>query len=252
LDSGTVNDGNWSATATLTTEGRHSYYVTAYDFAGSSASSATYTYSYDPNSPVITLVSPTTSSFTNSSTVIFNWTVTDLDPTLECNLTINGVVNQSSIASANGTTANYTVFGFADGIYRWNVTCWDDYNNKNTSATWNVTVDTTPPVVAINSPSTDEILNNRTITVNLTVTEQNINYTDVLVRGVSSAVDNYVWVTNYNSNSVSKIDKATGTVVAEIPVGSTPFGIAVDDRHVWAVNRYSNSISEIDDCKLIS
>lgn len=60
----------------------------------------------------------------------------------------------------------------------------------------------------------------------------------------SCAVDNYVWVGNGVSNSVSKIDKATNTVEATIP-GVGYAGIAVDDKSVWTANYSTSTASKI-------
>ena len=74
--------------------------------------------------------------------VNFNWSVTDnFDTSLTCNLTINGTVNVSSIASSNGSFTNYSIRWFENGYYVWNITCVDDVGNVNTSLTSNFTVD---------------------------------------------------------------------------------------------------------------
>jgi YVTN family beta-propeller protein len=43
----------------------------------------------------------------------------------------------------------------------------------------------------------------------------------------------YIWTANVANNTVSKIDAATGRVVANYPVGRTPGDIAFDGTHVW-------------------
>lgn len=43
----------------------------------------------------------------------------------------------------------------------------------------------------------------------------------------------YVWTANVANNTVSKIDAATGRVVANYPVGRTPGDIAFDGTHMW-------------------
>jgi len=56
-----------------------------------------------------------------------------------------------------------------------------------------------------------------------------------------------VYVTNFNSNSVSVINGATNTVIASIYVGSNPLGIAYDSSngYVYVTNLWSNSVSVI-------
>ena len=68
----------------------------------------------------------------------------------------------------------------------------------------------------------------------------------VLGSGPSSAQNAYI--TNSGSNTVSVIDTATNTVVSTIPVGTTPFGVAVtpDGSKVYIANATSNTVSVID------
>ena len=56
------------------------------------------------------------------------------------------------------------------------------------------------------------------------------------------------YITNQNSNTVSVIDTATDTVIATIPVGLSPFGVAVspDGSKVYVANTGANTLSVID------
>jgi len=57
-----------------------------------------------------------------------------------------------------------------------------------------------------------------------------------------------VYVANTISSTVSVIDTATNTVVATVPVGFVPVGIAAtpDGRKVYVANYESNTVSVID------
>jgi YVTN family beta-propeller protein len=57
----------------------------------------------------------------------------------------------------------------------------------------------------------------------------------------------FAYITNSASNSVSVIDVATNTVIATIPVGSEPYGVAVspDGARVYVTNFGSNDVSVI-------
>jgi YVTN family beta-propeller protein len=55
----------------------------------------------------------------------------------------------------------------------------------------------------------------------------------------------HIWVTNYNENSVSKIDIVTN-VVATVPVGTNPRGVAFDGVHIWVANSGEDTVSKID------
>jgi len=60
----------------------------------------------------------------------------------------------------------------------------------------------------------------------------------------STAVDDYVWVANSNSNAVTRIRKSDSTT-STIGVGSYPCAIAVDETYCWVVNQGSDNVSRI-------
>ncbi|MFC1775167.1 hypothetical protein ACFLZN_02530, partial [Nanoarchaeota archaeon] len=105
-------------------------------------------FTIDNTKPTITLNYPDDGFNTSTNSINFNWTATDnIDTNLTCSLTIDGAVNVSGIDSLSGVPTNYSVSGLNDGTHYWNVTCWDDAPNSNTSETRNFTVDTSPPSV---------------------------------------------------------------------------------------------------------
>ena len=59
---------------------------------------------------------------------------------------------------------------------------------------------------------------------------------------------NRIYVANYYSNNVSVIDGAGNTIVATVPVGNSPWGVAVDPNTnlIYVANYSSNSVSVID------
>jgi YVTN family beta-propeller protein len=59
------------------------------------------------------------------------------------------------------------------------------------------------------------------------------------------ALDKYLWVPNYYSNTVSKVDVNSHAVVATIPVGTKPAGIAVGINFVYVTCRRSSHIYRI-------
>src|SRR5258708_32676259 len=65
---------------------------------------------------------------------------------------------------------------------------------------------------------------------------------------VSAQGQTSVHVTNQFSNTVSKIDSTTNTIVATIPVGNFPYGVAVSPNgdSVYVANLLDNTISVID------
>lgn len=60
-----------------------------------------------------------------------------------------------------------------------------------------------------------------------------------------------VWVVNPDQDSVSVLDATTQAVIKEIPVGTAPRTLAIDNaNHVWVSNRGSGTISIIDPASL--
>ena len=55
-----------------------------------------------------------------------------------------------------------------------------------------------------------------------------------------------IWVTNIGSNTVSKIDPSTGATINSFPTGTSPQGIAFDGTNIWVTNNGSNTVSKID------
>jgi YVTN family beta-propeller protein len=66
-------------------------------------------------------------------------------------------------------------------------------------------------------------------------------------RGVAiTPTDNNVWVANSFANTVSRLDN-NGVLVATVPVGAQPTGVAVDaNGKVWVTNLDSHSVMRID------
>jgi YVTN family beta-propeller protein len=55
-----------------------------------------------------------------------------------------------------------------------------------------------------------------------------------------------LWVANHDARTVTRIDPASGTVVADISVGSEPHRVAYGAGAAWVGNWHDNSVSRID------
>jgi YVTN family beta-propeller protein len=55
-----------------------------------------------------------------------------------------------------------------------------------------------------------------------------------------------LWVANHDGQTITRIDQATGKVVADIPVASEPHRVAYGAGAVWVGNWHVNSVSRID------
>lgn len=62
----------------------------------------------------------------------------------------------------------------------------------------------------------------------------------------SSFAGNYLWVANYGSDDVSKVDTTNNSVVSTIAVGDGPYAVAVSATKVFVAHLYSRSITVID------
>jgi peptide/nickel transport system substrate-binding protein len=61
-----------------------------------------------------------------------------------------------------------------------------------------------------------------------------------------AAGDGDIWVANADDQTVSRIDASSHRVVQTIDVGSGPTGVALAGGFVWVVNSLDNSVSQID------
>ena len=95
----------------------------------------------DMTPPAPMLISPVNDFNTTSNELMFNFTVTDrVDMNITCNFTIDRLINLTNLNITNGTYVNFTFVNLSGGAHRWNVTCWDDSGNINTSQARNFTI----------------------------------------------------------------------------------------------------------------
>ncbi len=139
---------------------------------GNSNTSATWTYYVDVTDPAVTLNSPVNGYNTSSSTVQFNFTVTDnFDTGPSCNLYIDGVLNATNSSVSNNTPTIITGTGITEGHHSWNITCTDNAGNAGDSATRTFTSDQSAPTVSINSPVNYYNTSSATNSINFTFTD---------------------------------------------------------------------------------
>jgi hypothetical protein len=172
--------------------GQHSWYINCTDGSSSNVSEIRYFSINDTLPPIITLNFPPQQYSTSSTSINFNWTAIDnADASLLCNLTIDGNVNASNIGSQNNSATNYTVTGFANGLHSWNVTCWDNASNINTSETRNFTVDIQAPSIYYN-PNTDAngTYSKNWIFVNITCSDLHKDTILLNWNGINESFDN--------------------------------------------------------------
>ena len=218
------------------------YRVRAYNAAGNSAySGEVYVETPLPQAPTapsaLTVTAVTTSSIglqwidnsTNEESFKLERSTDGTNYALRSTLNVNTITATDSGLSAN-TTYWYRV-------YAYNVGGPSTYTNivfANTSGT--------PPITPTNLIST-------TVTASSIGIQWQDNSTDetsfrVERATVPTAMDDYVWVANYNSTTVTRIKKSDSTLT-NITSGSYPYGVAIDETYCWVPNRLSNTVTRV-------
>ena len=122
--------------------GAHSLSVTATDLAGNQSNPVSYSWTVDTTLPVVTLTSETPSqSPTNSTTMSISFSASE-DSTFAC--VLDGV-------SPQPCTSPWTTSGLANGTHTFSVSATDSVGNQSATVFYSWAVDTTPPVMSLNS-----------------------------------------------------------------------------------------------------
>jgi len=225
--------------------------------------SASFNFTLDNAKPTsIVLNGPANNSeiSTNYNNVSFNWTATDsLDNNLSCNLTIGSVVKAMNVQSSSGVMMNYTVNNLAVGDYLWNVTCWDDALNVNTSTTWNLSIyqannppTTTTPIItpAPTATATDDLNcsfmvsdpdDGDSLSVNITWYNDDEDAYNVSAFGVTNA--SYTNTTLLAGNTSAGENWTCGV----IPYDGTDFGVGKNSSSIYINNLPTVTLTDPDD-----
>ncbi|MFH0836534.1 MAG: PGF-pre-PGF domain-containing protein, partial [Candidatus Aenigmatarchaeota archaeon] len=180
-------------------DGVYNISVITYDLAGNSNSSVI-NITLDTTSPVINYTTPTlaTSVYTNVSYVNVNMTVNETNfynLTFRLYNSTGGLLNSTTYNVSTETIINYTALG--DGLYYYNTTVTDGAGNSASTSTRSITVDATIPGVVINSPANNSNQATLNIIVNLTISDANINYTNIsIINSTGSVVNTTTNTTN--------------------------------------------------------
>ena len=159
---------NTSFTASV---GSNTVTVYANDSAGN-VNSSTAAFTVETIPPSVSLNSPANLSLSNVSSVTFNFTAVDNFSTImSCSIYLDGILNQTNASTLNNTATLFIISGIPDGNHSWYVQCRDNANNTGTSATSSFAIDTTAPLITINSPANNTIYNSSSVLVNISVVE---------------------------------------------------------------------------------
>ncbi len=162
-----VDGSPWESAGMVSTlveslaEGLHTVDIRATDEAGNDAT-ASVEFTVDIGAPVVTITSPADGALLSTDSVTVEWTVSDMDATLEMKL------DDGAWQPVTGTS--HTLTDLSDGEHTVIVKATDDASNEGEdSVTFNV--DTTPPTVSVTAPEEDAILGSSSVVVTWTAAD---------------------------------------------------------------------------------
>jgi hypothetical protein len=192
-----VGDGIYQGNYITGNGGLYKFNIVANDTTGlvNSTANGSFTINLLPS---ITLIYPADQANVTTPYLNFSWRpIDDYNLTLLCNLTINGTVNQTGIVAVNNTIANFTVYGFNNSAYNWNVSCTDG-QIWNTSSTYAFNVTQTKSIATSMSSALQGGINWTVMTLpvtNLPASGNNgTNSTayDIMILAIGTTVDLYM------------------------------------------------------------
>lgn len=163
-----VNSGGFSSCASpfqlsALPDGTHTVEVRATDAANNQSSDSA-TFTIDALNPVVTIESPTEDQVFNTADVDVSFTATDVN--------LFSVTCQIDSAPATACTSPHSFNGIADGNHSVSVAT-SDLAGRSATAVVNFSVDTSAPVIEIQSPTDGAQLQTDDVNVAFTVTDAN-------------------------------------------------------------------------------
>ncbi|HLC78405.1 MAG TPA: hypothetical protein VJH92_04730 [Candidatus Nanoarchaeia archaeon] len=153
-DSSNVTNATNKVLYQLIPDGNHIWYVNCTDEAGNGNVTSSRNFTVEAP-PVVNLTSPPNNNITSASSL--NLTYVPYDPIgiTQCNLILDGVLNDTSFAVSPNQNNTFVVNGISEGQHNWTVNCSDPDGNWNWSTEWFFTRDLTPPNITLNTPQND-------------------------------------------------------------------------------------------------
>lgn len=166
----------FNATNNSIADGQYTFSVFANDTLGNRNFTTSILFGIDATIPQISfgVVTLANNSFAQDNSIFINVSVTEIneDTIIFTLYNSTGLVNQT--IRRDGTRF-INITGLPDEVYLYNVTINDTVGNHNFTATRTLTLDTTLPVITINSPADGLVSNVFDINLNITVTETNLD-----------------------------------------------------------------------------
>ena len=206
----TLNGGMFNCVVTLVA-GNNTITTIATDVAGNPATvTRQVTYTPDLQAPVITITSPVNNSSTRQTSITVSGTATD--DVAVASVTVNG----SPVTLTNNTWTTTVTLTGPDGPKTITATATDNSGKQNT-ATAQITLDTTPPLVAITSPGDGTSVTTPTLSISGTVSDATSGVHGVTCNSVAASVTG----TTYTCSVALSAGLNTITATATDGVGNT-------------------------------
>jgi hypothetical protein len=181
-------------------DGVYTWFWSVFDINGNEGLSENRTLTIATSIPEINFISPTENSgvYKNQNWIFINTSIVDDDFK---NVTYylykgNSLVNTTSFTEKT-ESINFT--SLTDGVYYYNLTSYNTFENKGISSTRNITLDTTYPQITYVSPTllNNSFTENDYIIVNVSANELNVNSTRfMLYSSTMSLVRNELFTNN--------------------------------------------------------
>ncbi len=189
-------------------DGTHNWSITSWN-GTTTNTSGNQTFTIETIAPNIVLNSPTNNLVTNQTSITFNFTPTsEFALPLSCSEILDGSTNVTNSSIPSGTSAAFTIPGLVEGTHTWYINCSDGVISGN-SLTRNFTVDTTAPIISLNSPANNYYqFNNQSVLFNFTATDNiatTLNcslYLDAVLNTTNASTQNGT-ATTFNVNGIS-------------------------------------------------
>ncbi len=148
VDAVAVVNGAFSCNATLTKDWPNTIVISASDKAGNTGSSSIVII-HDATKPVVTITSPPSGQTTGTALVTVTGNITSDTAIGQTTLTLNGVSQNITVTEEGKFGQDVTL---SPGVNTIEVTATDAAGNTGSSGILTITLDTTAPVIKINTP----------------------------------------------------------------------------------------------------
>ncbi len=170
--------------------------------------SSSVTFFVDSIIPLISYTSPTetNNSLIKTRNIVINISATD---TNLANITIF-LSNSTSLVNQTTTTSNnnfINITNLSDGTYYFNATATDILNNKNSTETRTVLLDSTTPLISFTAPTNpnNSILAHNSILINTTITETNFANITFSLHNSTSLINQTTFTTQITTINFSSL-----------------------------------------------